>query len=172
MPSVVITPNPSSYNPGRKDIVVDGAVWGRIYRDQHGVHGHSYWFEQVEGNRISETVPRANKPGETWEKPISVRSNAKAIRYQKIFGVRDGQEVERPLADRLHETAVRLIDKGLLRNPEIIRAEYRAKKQKEDQASLKFELKENIEWRAKAAQALKANSIYAIIDAMKWAQTR
>jgi len=169
---VTIEPNPGPYNPGRKNIVVNGAVWGRINMDRHGVHGSSYWFEQIEGGRISEEVPRINKPNETWTKPVQVWSNARAMRHQKIFGVRDGQEVERPLSERLHETAIRLIDKGLLRNPEIIRAEYAAQKRKQDQAELKEELKENIEWRAKAAQALKANSIYAILDAMKWAQSR
>jgi hypothetical protein len=174
--NITIEPYPGGYYAqGRKCIMVDGARWGVINMQRHGVHGTKYWFAQ-EGDgceiKIETARHNAHASNPTWMKPFHVWSEKRAQRLQKILGVREGEKEIKPLDTRLYEAAVYLIDKGLIRDPKIVRAKEAEEKRKRDQVALKIELKENVEFRARAAQALKHGTVYAIIDAMKWAQTR
>jgi hypothetical protein len=157
--------------PGRKVIVVDGVRWGVINMDRHGCWGTSYWFKQIGG----EMIHRNDGNGKPRE--VKVRSSSKQYRR--------GEADEKPatLADRLMAETKALIAEGLLRHPEIVAREQLKMTEHLRLERKKTELAELAEFEARAAEALKPISNYvdadtlavtvkAVVDAMRWAQTK
>jgi hypothetical protein len=93
---------------GRKSILVNGAKWGSVHMESHGVHGATYHFRQdPEGSGY------VRAKNTRFDVPHAVRVESKRYR-----------DANAPtLQQVLLETVSRLIKEGRLRDPAVLRAE-------------------------------------------------
>lgn len=155
---------------GDRDIFVDDVRWGRIKQTRHGTKGSHYHFEDVRGHRIF-------KPGEVKGRSCTalwlVYGGAMALRHE---------ESTEPLKDRLLYAVNQMIECGALRNPDLVCAEAKAKREKFEREQAQMRVDDAAELRAKAREAIdfsKVNLASAeiedltdrIVDAMRWAQS-
>lgn len=170
---IVIEPYQNHLRKGRKAIMVDGVRWGVIEMDSHGVHGASYWFRQEGGEAIYEACK--NFRGED------------SARMVKVWGDkhhRNDNGGAKPFPERLAETVESLIDRKLLRHPDIVRALSAEAHRQETEERRKAEEAEQLEWLGQAEDCLTlllakngmfpeySLTVNRIIKAMKWAQSR
>lgn len=154
-------PAQKDWGGGCKAVYVDEVMWGFTTKDSHAGR---YSFRQVPGEM---TICRARHPRSKDIYPVEIGCNERA-----------NKSVE-PLAERIAAVAQTLISEGLLRNPQIVEAEIRARAEKEANRDAAREAKRIAEFDARAAEALKpfdldqdSGAVKAVREAMEWAQMR
>jgi hypothetical protein len=95
---------------GQKKILVDGVIWGIIHFEQRGIWGSKYWFSQ-QGDHGAICDPNdKNTYGDPRQ--IYVRS-----------GGRHAKPDDKPTDVKLTEAVADLLERGLLRDPIVVRKE-------------------------------------------------
>lgn len=159
--NIEIKPYQNDLRKGRKAIIVDGVRWGVIEMDSHGVHGASYWFRQEGGQAIYE--------------PCKDFHGNPSARMVKVWGDKHHRHDPTPafpFPERLAATVQMLIDRQLLRHPDIVRALSAEFHRQENEKRKQAERAEEEAWKEVAVKAFEQRNVTAIIEAMKWAQTR
>lgn len=150
-----------------KAISVDGVPWAEVEMVSEGPRGSYYQFRQVPGGKLI-----CWKMGD-MKTAVHVYSDSIARRHVAAA------EVVLSLPDRLSMTARELIEKGLLRQPDAVRAE----RQETEQSLRDRKADKEAALVTRASEVLKplsthadertmARVVTAVVDAMKWAQTQ
>jgi hypothetical protein len=159
---------------GRKSIIVDGAKWGSVHMDTHGVHGPTYSFIQ---DGIPGYLQEPSASGH-FSHVIGVRATSRKYRPK------DEPPIESLILDKVRE----LIAAGRLRDPAVVKAEQQTRIDADRQRAAEIAAAEQREFEAHAAEAIhraasavgglliNVQAIEAlqseIIAAMRWAQTK
>jgi hypothetical protein len=161
---------------GRKSILVDGAKWGSVHMETHGVHGPTYNFVQ-DGAPGYIMEPGANGRFHV----ISVRATNKRRRPG------DEPPIEQLVFNKVHQ----LVAEGRLRDPVAAKADTDRRLAEAEAVRQRVAEKEQSEFEERADQAIQSASDEttggllefindqqrmilrdAIVAAMRWAQTK
>lgn len=153
------------FDRGEREIIVDGIRWGRTIVQSRGSGGTRTTFLQDHYGELCEN------PDARFTQPYTVRS---AGRRRSMWD----KEPVRTTEELTLEMAQKLVADGILRHPDIVKAEnarraaeYRASRETRDR-------EEAAAFEAKAREALQINSdeqsdlVDRVVAAMRWAQTQ
>lgn len=173
------TKGPNDKDNDLKSIVVDGVVWAHTHAFHHGMHGKSYTIQQVHG----ETIQRQDKTRKRNDGFFTVSVSSFRQRDVRRHNPNDPNDKTdlRPTEQRIIDTARELIAEGLLRHPDVVKAEQAEANERYRNNRAIAEEAAKREFRAKAREALESivsgraienTDIDAVVAAMKWAQTK
>jgi hypothetical protein len=165
--------DPDYFDRGERIIMVDGVRWGRTRVQSHGSRGTTTTFEQEGGETILD-------PSSKRADYINVRSEN--ARHAKVHIPGKGYVLPadwKTTEQRTLEVAVDLVRDGLLRHPDVVKAEAEKRAAARRKARESAQERENAAFRNRAETALApletTRELYQelvtrVIDAMRWAQ--
>lgn len=166
MPKPDITIGKTNADGFSRDILVDGVMWGRAIRHSHGPRGNSYTFQDALRNTVFD---ERGVEARVWGNKIEQRQKG-GMYAEKVADIEDRLVVFVRVA----------IERGMLKSPDILRAEAEKARNVWRATREKIERDETDKFRAKAEDTLvklglsisTPGNVEAIVAAMKWAQTQ